>query len=59
MLRTEVYADEVGFAQDPHFNDESKLITITIIVNLILFNLVNIGKWPWVLKVSAVNYSRI
>ncbi|KAJ3478981.1 hypothetical protein NLJ89_g12351 [Agrocybe chaxingu] len=29
-FEAEVYADEVGFANDPHFNDESKL---------------NIGKW--------------
>ena len=39
-FEAEVYADEVGFAHDAHFNDESKceLITITIILNLILFN---------------------
>ena len=39
-FEAEVYADEVGFAHDPHFNDESKceLITIAIIVNLILIN---------------------
>ena len=35
-FEAEVYADEVGFANDPHFNDESKreLIIITIIINL-------------------------
>ena len=35
-FEAEVYADEVGFAHDPNFNDESKceLITITIIINL-------------------------
>ena len=35
-FEAEVYADEVGFANNPHFNDESKreLIIITIIINL-------------------------
>ena len=38
-FEAEVYADEVGFAHDPHFNEESKceLITITIIINLSCF----------------------
>ena len=47
-FEAEVYADEVGFAHDTHFNEESKceLITITIIINLSCFlTIVNIGKW--------------
>jgi WD repeat-containing protein 48 len=47
-FEAEVYADEVGFADDAHFNEESKseLITITIINNLSSFlTIVNIGKW--------------
>lgn len=46
-FEAEVYADEVGFAHDAHFNEESKceLITITIIINLCFLTIVNIGKW--------------
>ena len=38
-FEAEVYADEVGYAYDPHFNEESKceLISIIIIINLSWF----------------------
>lgn len=43
----EVYADEVGFANDRNFNDESKCEPILLCVQALVADiiLVNIGKW--------------